>query len=93
MNALVGAPMAIGSHAILLIYAGDWVISNPIAFAFASWPIFFYLSVGRIYVFRRVWEKYHIRLEPYEIYKQLKGIVTNGNGNGNGEEKEKEKHH
>ena len=74
INSLIGAPIAVVAHIALLIWSGiepDW--NNATVFATASWPIFFYLSVGRIYMFRRIFEKYGVHLEPVEIYRRLRG--------------------
>jgi len=75
VNSLIGAPIAIVSHVLLLLWAGltpDW--ENATVFATAAWPVFFYLSVGRIFLFRRIFEKYGLSLEPLEIYRSLKRL-------------------
>jgi len=83
LNALIGAPLAILAHIGLLIWSGiepDW--GNATLFASASWPVFFYLSVSRVFIFRRIFEKFNIQLEPIAIYKRLKGITTLTGSNG-----------
>ena len=83
LNALVGAPLAILAHILLLIWSGiepNW--SNATLFASASWPVFFYLSVSRVFIFRRVFERFHIELEPIAIYKRFKGITSLTSSNG-----------
>ena len=70
LNAIIGAPLAIGAHIMLLTYfkpePGDYV-----AFAAVSWPIFFYISVIRLYFFRRLFEKYKF-LDPVYTYRYMK---------------------
>lgn len=78
INALAGAPLAIIAHILMLYYSGvepDW--NNAAIFASASWPVFFYLSVSRVFLFRRIFEKFGIRLEPIYIYKTLKNLLKN----------------
>jgi len=73
VSALIGAPLAVIAHILLLIISGietDW--SNAVLFASASWPVFFYLSVGRQWAIRRLFEKYGINLEPKYIIKKFK---------------------
>jgi len=74
-NALVGAPLAIISHGILLSTFGVWAIDNPYFFALLTWPVFFYLSVTRIWGIRRIFIKWGINLEPSYIYKKMRGRV------------------
>jgi len=77
LNSLIGAPIAIVAHATLLVVAGyapTW--ENSLVFATVSWPVFFYLSVGRIYLFRRIFEKYHVALEPLVIYRKFKSQLA-----------------
>jgi len=77
INSLIGAPLAIMAHAALLIVAGyspSW--ENATIFATMSWPVFFYLSVGRIYLFRRIFEKYNLALEPLVIYRKFKSQLA-----------------
>lgn len=74
INSLVGAPLAVISNILLLIWSGiepDWVSAS--IFATATWPVYLYLSVGRIYLFRRIFEKYGKSLEPTAIFKSLRG--------------------
>ena len=75
VNSLIGAPIAIFAHVGLLLWAGVVVTwENALLFASAAWPVFFYLSVGRIFLFRRIFEKYGLSLEPIEIYRSLKRL-------------------
>lgn len=74
INSLVGAPLAVISNILLLVWSGiepDWTSAS--IFATATWPIYFYLSVGRIYLFRRIFEKFGKSLEPTAIFKSLRG--------------------
>ncbi len=70
LNAIVGAPLAIGAHLALLNWyqpeSGDYL-----AFALLSWPIFFYISVIRLYFFRRLFIKYKF-LDPVWTYRYMK---------------------
>lgn len=75
VNSLIGAPIAIFAHVGLLLWAGVVVTwDNALVFASAAWPVFFYLSVGRIFLFRRIFEKYGFSLEPLEIFRSLKRL-------------------
>ena len=72
VNSLIGAPIAIVAHAVLLVVFMDFAVNQPLVFATTVWPLFFYLSVGRIYLFRRIFEKYGVTLEPIAIYRKIK---------------------
>ena len=88
INSLVGAPIAIFAHILLLMAAGltpNW--ENAAIFASASWPVFFYLSVGRIFLFRRIFDKYGIALEPITLFKKIRSKLNHGSS----QEKEEEK--
>lgn len=81
INGLIGAPIAIIAHIIMLMGAGlsaSW--EGATAFASASWVVFFYLSVGRQYLLRRIFEKYNIHLEPIYIFKYLKNLLFSKRG-------------
>ena len=85
INAIIGAPMAIGAHVGMLLWAGVIVTwENALVFASASWPVFFYLSVGRIFAFRRIFDKYGIALEPITLIRKL---IHNGNNGKTSQEK------
>lgn len=88
VNSLIGAPIAIFAHILLLMAAGlapSW--ENAAIFASASWPVFFYLSVGRIFIFRRIFEKYGVNLEPITLFKRLCSKLNHGNTQTEEEEK------
>jgi len=88
VNSLIGAPIAILSHVGLLLWAGIVVTwENALVFATAAWPVFFYLSVGRIFLFRRIFEKYGFSLEPLEIFRKMKRLYGDLRGKSN-EDKE-----
>ncbi len=72
VNSLVGAPLAILAHAGVLFYFGEYALGNPLVFATMTWPIFFYLSITRIYIFRRIFEKHGVHLEPLYLFRLLK---------------------
>jgi len=96
VNSLIGAPIAIAAHAALLILFTEFAVENPIVFATSVWPVFFYLSVSRIYIFRRIFEKYGVGLEPIAIYRKIKSKLLLKKEHGTtqtreSEEKEKEK--
>jgi len=79
INSLIGAPIAIFAHILLLMAAGltpNW--ENAAIFASASWPVFFYLSVGRIFLFRRIFDKYGIALEPITLFKKIRSRLNHG---------------
>ena len=79
LNAIAGAPLAIVAHLALLMYfkpeEGDYL-----TFAAISWPIFFYLSVVRIYFFRRLFVKYKF-LDPVYTYRYMKKRKKKKNDN------------
>ena len=72
INSLIGAPIAIASHAILLILFTEFAVEKPLVFATTVWPVFFYLSITRIYIFRRIFEKYSVALVPMAIDRKSK---------------------
>lgn len=85
INSLIGAPLAILAHIGLLLWSGiEPNLENAALFASASWPVFFYLSVGRIYLFRRIFNRYGIALEPIAIYKKIKSKLNVNKSEQNG---------
>lgn len=78
VNSLVGAPPAIIAHITILSLTGDFAIENPVIFATASWPIFFYISVGRMFLFRRIFQKFGVNLEPVTIIKRFNAFLRHG---------------
>lgn len=85
VNSLIGAPLAILAHIGLLIWSGiEPNLENAALFASASWPVFFYLSVGRIYLFRRIFNRYGIALEPIAIYRKIKSKLFVNKSEQNG---------
>lgn len=74
INALVGAPPAIAANFLLLaaFYPENATVDFVAMWAILTWPIFFYLSVGRIWLIRRIFERWGILLEPRYIYNWLK---------------------
>jgi len=85
VNSLIGAPIAIAAHALVLFYFGAYAVENPWLFATMTWPMFFYLSVSRIYIFRRIFERYDIALEPMAIYRKIKSKLSVKKSEQNGE--------
>lgn len=78
-NALFGAPIAILAHIGLLLWSGiepNW--ENATVFATASWPVFFYLSVMRVFLFRRIFERYGVLLEPVTLIRKLVCLIKYG---------------
>lgn len=74
INAAIGAPPAIIINYFLLehFYPIDPTPEIIAAWAILTWPIFFYLSVGRIWIIRRIFERFGLLLEPRYIYNWLK---------------------
>ena len=70
-NAIIGAPPAIIAHILLLITFSDFAKEQPALFATAIWPVFFYLSVARMWIFRRIFEKYNVQLEPIILFRNI----------------------
>lgn len=73
MNALGGAPPAILANYILLehFYPINATTEYAAWWAIVTWPIFFYLSVGRTFIFRRIFEKYNVNLDPVVLLKKV----------------------
>ncbi len=72
ISAIIGAPFQITANIVLLIL---WMPDNPTNdflawFALATWPVYLYISIGRQYAFRRVFEKYGI--EPKKITQRIR---------------------
>lgn len=78
VNSLIGAPPAVFAHILMLSYAGNWATDNPIIFATATWPVFFYISVGRMFTIRRVFEKYGVNLEPVNLIRRINHFLRHG---------------
>ena len=96
VNSLFGAPLAIAAHAGLLVIFSEFALEQPLVFATTVWPVFFYLSITRIYIFRRIFEKYSVALEPMAIYRKIKSKLLLKKEYGTSQsrerqEKEKEK--
>lgn len=74
LNSLVGAPPAMYANFLLLKYFFPESPTEEFVamWAIITWPVFFYLSVGRIYLFRRIFEKWGIDLEPKSLYRRFK---------------------
>jgi hypothetical protein len=73
LNAIGGAPPAILANYILLehFYPVNATTEYVAYWAIITWPIFFYLSVGRTFIFRRIFEKYKVNLDPVIILKRI----------------------
>ena len=77
ISAFVGAPPAILANYLLLNY---FYPNNPetnfvMFWAIITWPIFFYLSVSRIWIIRRVFVKWGIVLEPIALFRKIKRMI------------------
>lgn len=73
MNAIGGAPPAILANYLLLehFYPINATAEFAAWWAVITWPVFFYLSVGRTFIFRRIFEKYKVNLDPVIILKRI----------------------
>ena len=76
-NALVGAPPAILANWLLLDYFYPKNADSHFAamWAIVTWPVFFYLSVGRGYLVRRTFEKYGVDISPRGIWYWMKTVL------------------
>jgi hypothetical protein len=76
LSAAVGAPLSIIIHVMLLLASGLTLkLETAFIFASASWPAFFYVSVGRQYLFRRIFERWGIQLDPINLYKKITRLI------------------
>jgi hypothetical protein len=75
INSLVGAPLSIIANIILLAWLLHEDYTTATVFAIGTWPIYLYLSVGRIYLFRRIFEKWGVHLEPLYIIRKIRNLL------------------
>lgn len=81
INALAGAPPAIIANYLLLdhFYPEAPTTEFILFWSIITWPVFFYLSVGRVWFVRRIFERWGIILEPSHLYIKLKERFRNKN--------------